>query len=173
MFSDENMKPKANAGGDFEIELPRNVVTINGSKSSDDWAITKWKWTRHDSSLAVGNIAEKSDETALLRLTDLIAGKYVFNLTVYDEQGLSDTDTVTFVVKNDPKLFYLVEITLDEDVKLLTEAQYENLKGKLALLMKDGTRLQVGHIGTVLDQPFSITTCRLEVSSRKKERKKR
>lgn len=137
------MKPKANAGGNFEIDLPRNVVVLNGSKSSDDWAVTKWKWTRHESSLAVGNIAEKSDETPILQLTDLIVGRYVFNLTVFDEQGESDTDTVSFVVRNDPRLYYLVEITLDEDVKVLTEAQYNTLKGKLALLVNDGTQLKV------------------------------
>lgn len=142
-FPDKNQKPTANAGGNFEIELPRNVIIVNGSKSSDDWAITKWKWTRHDASLAMGSIAEKSDESPILELTDVTVGKYIFNLTVYDEQGLSDTDTVTFIVKNDPKQFYLVEITIDEDVKHLTAAQYNNLKAKLALLMKDGTQLQV------------------------------
>lgn len=91
----------------------------------------------------MGNIAEKSDETPLLQITDLVVGRYVFNLTVFDEQGLSDTDTVSFIVRNDPKLYYLVEITLDEDVKVLTEAQYGTLKGKLALLVQDGTTLQV------------------------------
>lgn len=143
VFVDKNQKPKANAGGDFEISLPRNVVTLNGTASSDDWAVTRWRWTRHETSLAVGNIAEKSDETPLLQLTDLVVGRYVFNLTVYDEQGLSDTDIVSFVVKSDPKLYYLVEITLEEDVKVLKEAQYETLKGKLALLVQDGTQLQV------------------------------
>lgn len=122
------------------------MITLNGSKSTDDWEVTRWKWTRHESSLAVGNIGEKSDETPFLQLTDLVAGRYVFDLTVFDEQGWSDTDTVTVVVKNDPKLYYLVEITLDEDVKVLTEAQYVTLKGKLALLVQDGTTLQVSSV---------------------------
>lgn len=126
------------------MDLPRNVIILNGSRSSDDWAITRWKWTRNEASLAVGNIAEKSDESPVLVLTDVTVGKYIFNLTVYDEQGLSDTDTATITVNNDPKLYYLVEITIDADVKSLTEAQYSNLKGKLALLMKDGMQLQVG-----------------------------
>lgn len=147
---DKNQKPVANAGGNFEIDLPRNVVVLNGTKSSDDWAVTRWKWTRHESSIAVGNIAEKSDETPLLQLTDLVVGRYIFNLTVFDEQGLSDTDTVTFVVNNDAKLYYLVEITLDEDVKMLKEAQYATLKGKLALLVQDGTQLQVSSFDSLL-----------------------
>lgn len=145
-FADVNQKPKANAGGDFEVELPRNAVLVNGSKSKDDWAIVKWKWTRDDKSLAIGNVAEKSDESPVLILTDVIAGKYVFNLTVYDEQGLSDTDTVTFIVKNDPKLINLVEITIDVTAKHLTQAQYNTLTGKLALLVIDGSKLKVRNV---------------------------
>lgn len=116
---------------------------LNGSESKDDWAIVKWKWTRDENSLAIGYIAEKTDESPVLILTDVTVGKYIFNLTVSDEQGLSDTDSVTFVVKNDPKLFYLIEITIDVDAKFLTEAQFNTLKGKLALLVKDGSKLQV------------------------------
>nr|CAI5843930.1 unnamed protein product [Callosobruchus analis] len=139
----KNQKPTANAGPDFEIELPKNMAMLNGSNSKDDWAIVKWKWSRDEKSLALGSIAEKTDETPVLILTDLTMGKYIFNLTVYDEQGLSDTDSVTFVVKNDPRIFYLVEITINVDAKVLTEAQYNNVKGKLALLVKDGSKLQV------------------------------
>lgn len=70
-------------------------------------------------------------------------GKYVFNLTVYDEQGLFDSNKVVFTVNNDPKLYYLIEITINVEANKLTELQYGNLKGKLALLVRDGTRLQV------------------------------
>ncbi|KAJ8953581.1 hypothetical protein NQ318_003003 [Aromia moschata] len=139
----KNQKPTANAGDDFTVELPRSIVTLNGSNSKDDWAIVRWKWTRDENSLAIGSIAEKTDESPVLILTDVAIGKYIFNLTVYDEQGLSDTDSVTFVVKSDPKFFYLIEITIDIDAKYLTEAQYNTLKGKLALLVKDGSKLQV------------------------------
>ncbi|XP_023029330.2 dyslexia-associated protein KIAA0319-like protein isoform X1 [Leptinotarsa decemlineata] len=142
----KNQKPTADAGKDFSVELPKNVVILNGSDSKDDWAIVRWKWTRDDSSLALGNIAEKTDESPILILTDLAIGKYVFNLTVYDEQGLSDTDSVTFTVKNDPKLFYLVEITIDIDARSLTEAQLRTFKGKLALLIKDGSKLKVSSV---------------------------
>jgi PKD repeat protein len=142
-LADVNQKPKADAGGNFEVELPINAVIVNGSKSKDDWAIVKWKWTRDDKSLAVGKVAEKSDESPILILTDVIAGKYIFNLTVFDEQGLSDTDTVTVVVKSDPKLLNLVEITIDVNSRHLTNAQYNTLTGKLALLVIDGSKLKV------------------------------
>ena len=140
---DKNSKPVANAGGDFEVELPRNVIYVNGSKSTDDWAIVKWKWTRQKNSLALGNVAEDSDQSPVLMLTDVTVGKYVFNLTVFDEQGLSDTSTVTVTVKTDPKFYHLVDMIVDVEVKHLTEEQYTTLTGKLALLVQDGNKLQV------------------------------
>lgn len=143
MVLDKNQKPTANAGSDFEVILPRNVVILNGSTSKDDWAIVKWKWTRNEESLATGNIVEKSDESPLLMITDVGIGKYIFNLTVYDEQGLSDTDSVTFIVKNDPVLFYLIEIVIDVDIRSLKKSQYDSLKAKLSLLVKDGSKLMV------------------------------
>lgn len=141
-----NQKPKSNAGGNFEVELPRNVIYINGSKSTDDWSVERWKWTRDDTSLALGDFAEASDNTPVLMLVNAVAGKYVFNLTVYDKQGLSDTDTVQVTVKSDPKLYYLIEMVIDSNVNILSEAQYKIIKGKLALLVKDGTKLQVRDI---------------------------
>lgn len=140
---DKNQQPKANAGGNIEAELPRNAIYLNGSKSSDDWAIVKWKWTRVDDSLAIGNIAEGSDETSVLIVTDVEPGTYIFNLTVFDEQGLSDTDSAFLVVKPDPMLYYLIDITIDCDVRHLTQSQLNTLKGKLALLVTDGTKLNI------------------------------
>lgn len=141
-----NQKPKANAGGNFEIELPRSAIYVNGSKSSDDWSIEQWKWVRDDSSLAMGSFAEGSDSSPVLVLVDAVAGKYVFNLTVYDRQGLSDTDTVYVTVKSDPKLYYLIEMIIDSDIQHISDVQYRIIKGKLALLVKDGTKLQVRNI---------------------------
>ncbi|KAK9883051.1 hypothetical protein WA026_001259 [Henosepilachna vigintioctopunctata] len=137
----KNQKPTSNAGPDFDIELPRNVIYVNGSGSTDDWAVVKWKWTRDDKSLALGNIAENSDDSAVLIITDIAVGRYIFNLTVFDKQGLSDTDSVTINVKRDPKLFYLIESVVDVDANYLTEAQYAILKGKFALLVPDGYKM--------------------------------
>lgn len=142
----KNQKPVANAGKDFEIELPRNVIYINGSESKDDWSIVKWKWIRDDKSLALGNIAEGSDTTPVLMITDIAVGKYIFNLTVYDEQGLNDMDSVTVTVKHDPKLFHLIEIIVDIDANYITEMQYNTLKGKLALLVPNGSKMIVRNV---------------------------
>lgn len=125
------------------MELPINGLIINGSQSKDDWEIVKWQWTRDEKSLAVGNIVENTDQSAVLILTDVTVGTYIFNLTVFDKQGLSDIDSVTVTVKNDPMLFFLVELTVDVDAQFMTEAQYNTLKAKLALLVNEGSTLKV------------------------------
>ncbi|KAG5899774.1 hypothetical protein JTB14_006109 [Gonioctena quinquepunctata] len=163
----KNQKPTADAGKDFDVELPKNVVILNGSNSKDDWAIVRWKWIRDENSLALGNIAEKTDESPILILTDLTMGKYIFNLTVYDEQGLSDSDSITFQVKNDPKLFYLVEITINVDARSLTEAQLETFKGKLALLIRDGSKLKVHSVRSEITTSKTLLSFYIENSQGK------
>lgn len=123
--------------------LPATVIFLNGSKSTDDLKIMKWKWIRDDASLAIGKIVGNTDETSILMLTDVEPGRYVFTLTVWDEQGLFDSDTVSVMIKEDPQLYQLVELTVAIDAERLTELQFKNLQAKLALLVKDGTKLHV------------------------------
>lgn len=53
-FSDENFAPKAHAGGDKVVVLPAWLVTLNGSRSTDDKAIVSYQWIRDEQSLAAG-----------------------------------------------------------------------------------------------------------------------
>jgi len=46
------------------------------------------------------------------QLTNLVQGRYVFTLTVSDDQGLTSSDTVSVNVRRDPKLLNLVQMTL-------------------------------------------------------------
>ncbi|XP_050298376.1 dyslexia-associated protein KIAA0319-like protein [Anthonomus grandis grandis] len=138
-----NQKPTANAGPDLTIELPVKGIIVNGSQSKDDWEIVKWQWIRDEKSLAIGNIVEGTDQSPVLILTDVSVGTYIFNLTVWDKQGLEDRDTVTVIVKNDPKMFYLIDLTIDVDARFLTQAQFDTLKAKLALLVNEGSKLEV------------------------------
>ena len=53
-FIVENEAPVANAGGNQEIQLPQLLVTLDGSKSTDDHKITDYHWVRDPKSLAAG-----------------------------------------------------------------------------------------------------------------------
>lgn len=65
-YSEENEKPKANAGGDQSVSLPLKWIILNGSASTDDLGIQSWLWTREPESLAAGAIIANSDRTSSL-----------------------------------------------------------------------------------------------------------
>nr|CAD7399336.1 unnamed protein product [Timema poppensis] len=139
----KNARPKANGGGDQTVVLPVSVVVLNGSQSSDDLGIVHWQWTREGSSLALGKVVGETDTSPVLMLTDVVPGRYVFRLHVSDDQGLGDEDTVSIIVKPDPHLLHLVELTLNIEGSMLTQSQQESLEAKLALLLRDEAAIHI------------------------------
>lgn len=107
-----NVAPVANAGSDQAKTLPPPEIpysifaTLNGSASSDEtgdivsyvWAVIT-KPTNSNVSIATQDTTTPS---ASAEFTNDIysAGTYVFELTVTDEFGLTDTDTMTIIVSN-------------------------------------------------------------------------
>ncbi|XP_034947675.1 dyslexia-associated protein KIAA0319 [Chelonus insularis] len=139
----KNAPPKANAGGDQVVISPISALVINGSRSTDDLKIVQWLWTRDPSSLAIGKIIDGTDHSPILMVTDIIPGRYVFKLKVTDDQGLSSEDTVSVIVKPDPELLNLVELTLNIGAHLLIEAQKNTLVVKLQMLLREEATIVV------------------------------
>ena len=52
--ADDDQAPIADAGGEQIIVLPAPLVTVNGSKSTDDHKIASYLWTRDRASPAAG-----------------------------------------------------------------------------------------------------------------------
>ncbi|XP_039275783.1 dyslexia-associated protein KIAA0319-like [Nilaparvata lugens] len=138
-----NAAPKANAGGDQQVVLPVGVLLLNGSQSTDDLGIAKWQWTREPTSLALGQVIAGTDASPTLMLTNVVAGRYVFRLRVTDDQGEWSEDTVSVIVKQDPYLYHLVELTLNIEAARLTKAQSDSVIMKLGLLLHDAASLVV------------------------------
>ncbi|XP_059481063.1 dyslexia-associated protein KIAA0319-like protein [Neocloeon triangulifer] len=143
VLQNQNDSPKANAGGDLTVSLPISILKLNGSKSSDDLAVTKWKWSRDGASLAQGTVLDKSDSSPILMLSGVVAGQYVFRLKVEDEQGLSSEDVATVIVNPDPQLMSLVRLTLGAASRTLRQAQLESLLKQITLLLHGGASIIV------------------------------
>jgi endoglucanase Acf2 len=90
-----NVAPTANAGADNAITLPTNSVVINGSGTDTDGTISSYAWTQV-SGPSTATLA--GNTTANLTASALVAGTYVFRLTVTDNGGLTGTDDVNVVV---------------------------------------------------------------------------
>jgi hypothetical protein len=86
-----NIPPVANAGPDQSVVLP-NKVTLTGSGTDVDGAVISYAWKQ------IAGPADKltSPNTAVTVLDNLIAGVYKLELTVTDNKGATDKDTVSF-----------------------------------------------------------------------------
>ncbi len=91
-----NQPPVANAGKDTTITLPADTAILNGSASTPSSTIVKYQWT--EVSGPNSSIIASAD-TAISNVTGLVAGTYVFELTVTDNTGATSTDTVSVVVQ--------------------------------------------------------------------------
>ncbi|GFR28437.1 dyslexia-associated protein KIAA0319 [Trichonephila clavata] len=142
----ENIAPRANAGGDKTIYLPCDVIIMNGSLSSDDVGIVKFQWTRDPASLAAGSVIENSDQTATLKLTGLVSGRYLFRLTVFDLQGASSSDTASLIVKTPKNLIDQIELVVNADIKSFTQEQEDTLLRQLEILLHEAEPVKVNLI---------------------------
>ncbi len=91
-----NTAPVANAGADKSLTLPTNSATIYGSATDGDGSVVSYAWTKKSGgSVTLGGASSKT-----LSASNMVAGTYVFSLSVKDDKGAIDTDDVTVVVKS-------------------------------------------------------------------------
>lgn len=131
----ENKPPVADAGGDKVIFLPQNLVSVDGSRSKDDQKIVRYHWTREPESLAAGEVANNSNHQAVLQLVNLIAGRYIFSLQVFDAEGLSSSDSASIIVKKDPNQINQMVLELDTDLSHFAYKSLTNMESQLGLLL--------------------------------------
>jgi hypothetical protein len=103
-----NVVPVANAGADKTITLPTNSVSIAGSATDSDGTIATYSWSK----VSGGNATLSGATTSTLSASGMVAGAYVFRLSVTDNNGGNDTDDVTVTVNNAPTVSAGSDITI-------------------------------------------------------------
>ena len=94
-----NKPPTVNAGSDQTITLPVNTATLSGSANDSDGTIASYAWTQ----ISGPNTATLSNATsASASASGVIAGTYVFRLTVKDNSGASASDDMSLIVNPAP-----------------------------------------------------------------------
>lgn len=92
-----DLPPVANAGRDYEIQLPSNSVTLDGSRSTDDIGVVSYAWTMVSGDSR--KVTMSGANSPMLRLDNLGEGDYVFRLVVSDKLRQTSSDEAKVSVK--------------------------------------------------------------------------
>ncbi|HJT74459.1 MAG TPA: PKD domain-containing protein, partial [Chitinophaga sp.] len=91
-----NKPPVAIAGSDIIIQLPVNSIVLNGSASKDpDGTIASYFWEK----ISGPDVKFSNAGGAVNTVSAMIAGNYMFRLTVKDNKGATAIDYVNVTVK--------------------------------------------------------------------------
>src|SRR5882762_10329985 len=120
-----NVAPVANAGPDQTITLPTNSVVLNGSGSDSDGSIISYAWTK----ISGGAATLVNANTANLTASGLVAGTYVFRLTVTDNQGAQGTDDATVTVNPAANVAPVANAGPDQTITLPANSVVLNVAG--------------------------------------------
>ncbi|XP_071253396.1 dyslexia-associated protein KIAA0319-like isoform X1 [Salvelinus alpinus] len=93
---ESNGAPVAIVGPNRQLTLPVTSVTLDGSSSTDDHAVTSYHWDTIRG--PPGSRTEGVDKPIAI-VTGLRAGRYTFSLTVSDQEGLKDSALLTVRVQ--------------------------------------------------------------------------
>jgi hypothetical protein len=102
-----NIPPVANAGSDITISLPQDTTSLNGSGTDADGTVVAYQWRKISGPV---NYTLVSPTAANSKLRGLTAGVYQFELSVTDNSGATDVDTVTVTVNPDTRRLPTTEL---------------------------------------------------------------
>lgn len=120
-----NQAPTANAGADVAITLPTSSVKLTGSGTDNDGTIASYAWTK----VSGGTASLLNANTNTLTASSLVAGTYIFRLTVKDNSGASAYDDVKVVV-NTSSTNQKPNVTAGNDINLVAPAHSAYVYGK-------------------------------------------
>ena len=110
-----NQVPVANAGSDQIITLPVNSVSLTGSGTDPDGNITAYQWIKISGPSGASITSLSSASTTV---TGLLQGIYQFQLTVTDNSGAIDSDTIQVIVNPAPNQLPTANAGSDQSITL-------------------------------------------------------
>lgn len=137
----DTIAPIAHAGNS-SVTIAEQTIKFDGSRSSDNFGIKEYLWDFGDGTTGTGKISEHAYSAA---------GTYNVTLTVTDESGNSDTDTLTVTVYDKNHCMVRIKVTDDSGEALPSAVAlctlpdievtmfYSNADGEISLVATKGT----------------------------------
>lgn len=127
-----NQAPVANAGTNQTITAPATTAVLNGTSSFDpDGTISAYSWTQV-SGPSTSTITSAKTSTATV--SKLIVGQYVYQLTVTDNNGATNSDQITITVNAAPSKVNLLPVAnagSSDTIQLPTNTYTLNASGSV------------------------------------------
>ncbi|MDF2187501.1 PKD domain-containing protein [Paraflavitalea sp. CAU 1676] len=159
-----NAAPVAKAGNDITLTLPANNTTLNGLGSTDPngnntIASYKWTWVSGPSQYTLADA--NAGSTAL---SNLVAGTYVFSLTVTDNGGLSHSDQIQVIVNPAPPVNQAPVANAGTDIFITLPTNNTTLNGS-ASSDPDGNNTIATYKWAQLNGPAQFTLANANAAS--------
>jgi hypothetical protein len=92
---EDNKPPLANAGETYSIQLPKDTVRLTGFGTDVDGSVVGYSWSQTDGPQLAAITTPNQASTFVGNLRE---GKFVFRLTVTDNNGATGSGTVSVIV---------------------------------------------------------------------------
>ncbi len=145
-----NQLPNSNAGPNRTITLPTNSVQLDGSLSNDpDGTIQLYQWSK----VSGPAVTLANSNSSVANANNLVAGTYIFELTVTDNNNAIDRDSVQVIVNPAPNVLPVAHA--GNDTSIVLPANTVPLNGTLST-DSDGTI--TGYLWTKVSGPNATIT---------------
>jgi len=114
-----NIAPTVNGGNDQSITLPTNTVQLNASASDIDGTIVSYAW---EVISGPGGSSFSAATSAVTNFSNLAVGTYSIKITVTDNYGATDIDTVGVSVIRAPNIAPDVSSGNDQSIQSPTSS---------------------------------------------------
>jgi chitinase len=123
-----NINPVANAGSDQTV-ISGTTVNLNGSGSDEDGTITSYLWEQVGGPANITLQNETSPAASFIAPQVETDTDYIFNFTVEDEQGSSDTTQVTVTITRNVSADAGVNQSVNENESVQLQGNGATLEG--------------------------------------------
>jgi hypothetical protein len=119
-FNASNLPPSSNAGIAVTVHLPKDSVLLTGGGSDADGIIISYLWNKIS---GPSQFQIENPSSAVTKIRSLVTGVYKFELTVTDNLGAFESDTLTVYV-NEPPI-----VSAGQDVTITLPVNQVQLNG--------------------------------------------